>query len=92
MNCYNHQISVDKQTKRALNEEEKTDKGQALTLSKLSRDNAREKDLSKNEALKVNEFNLKKIQENQRKRAEEKEKIKEEKPTQQQIEQMRELE
>ena len=64
---------------------------QALTLSKLSRDNAREKDLYKNEVMKANEFNLKKIQENQRKRQEERDRVKDENTTKLRKDHLRDL-
>lgn len=38
VSCFNHQLSVDKQKKRIETEAEKTERGQALTLSKLSRE------------------------------------------------------
>jgi len=64
---------------------------QALTLSKLSRDNARERDVYKNEAMKTNEFNLKKIQENQRKRQEERDRVKDENTTKLRTDHLRDL-
>ena len=64
---------------------------QALTLSKLSRDNARERDVYKNEAMKTNEFNLKKIQENQRKRQEERDRVKDENTTHLRTDHLRDL-
>jgi hypothetical protein len=67
VNCFNHQLAVDKHTKKAV---EEGNGGQALTLSTFAKDNCKERDASKREALKVNEFNLRRIQENQQKRNE----------------------
>jgi ribosomal protein L9 len=57
----------------------------------LSRDNARERDLYKNEAIKANEFNLKKIQENQRKRQEERDRVKDENTSQLRMDHLRDI-